>query len=511
MASWVTPAWASARPAAPSRSCATATSRCSVETYSSFIDSACFCARSSAARSRSPMYWPLPPRTCGIFSIAASSCEVSVSARTPSLPRIGATTPSFWAISAWSRCSGSTAWCPRSPASDCAACSASCALTVSLSSLIVLSYLPSGHLRRAPVPDGRRIVARRESLRAVLSLRLPAWRIGPERPQALVQLFLGRRQLGRHHDPHGDQFVAGAAALEPRHPVAGQPERAPARRRGRNLHRHLAPQRRHLDRRAQRRLGRRDRQREVHVVALALELRVRGDGDDQVEVAAASRAAAALTGHAHFLPRAHAGGNPHVDLAARALPARAVAGRARLAADVATALARGARLVELERERLARSAERLLQRELDARLHVLAASSARTTADAAAEQVLEAAPAPGAAPAQIAEDRPEELREVAALAVFDLKSTGARGRALLSVALPVGTERVVASAFLGIGQDFVRLGDLLEASVLAFVDVGMVLAGELAVRGLDGLVVRTPVDAQNPIVVLEFDRQPQIL
>src|SRR5207245_9090987 len=139
-----------------------------------------------------------------------------------------------------------------------------------------------------------------------------------------------------------------------------------------------------LDRRAQRRLGRRDRQGEVHVVALALELRMRGDGDNEVEVAAAAGAAAALAGHPHFLPRAHAGGNPHVDLAARALPARAVAGRARLAADVAAAVARGARLVELERKRLARSAERLLQRDLDARLHVLAAPSARATAEAAA-------------------------------------------------------------------------------------------------------------------------------
>src|SRR5207237_10058194 len=140
-----------------------------------------------------------------------------------------------------------------------------------------------------------------------------------------------------------------------------------------------------------------------------------------------------------------------------------------------------------------------------------AAPSARPTPRGPAEQVLEATPAPGAAPAEIAEDRPEELGEVAALAVFDLKSAGACGRALLSVALPVGTERVVASALVGIGQDFVRLGDLLEASVLAFVDVGMVLAGELPIRGLDGLVVRAPVDTQDPIIVLEFDGHPKIL
>src|SRR5262249_30642972 len=71
--------------------------------------------------------------------------------------------------------------------------------------------------------------------------------------------------------------------------------------------------------------------------------------------------------------------------------------------------------------------------------------------------------------------------------------------------LPVGTERVVPTAFLGIGEDFVRLVDLLEASVLALVDVRMVLAGELAVRRLDSLVVRASLDAQDPVIVFELD------
>src|SRR5947207_5947999 len=219
--------------------------------------------------------------------MAASSCDASVSGRTPSLPRIGATVPSFCAISAWSRCSGSIAWWPRSLASDCAACSASCALTVSLSSLIAIllcavgapapgsgrrrsanhcapshpmcrrspcaglggstvgeslravsSYVPSEPLRRAPGLDGRRIDARR-----LLSMGVPAGGIGPERAQALVEFFFGGRQLGRHHDPNGHQLVAGATALHAWHPVARQAERATARRRRRNLHRDLAAKR----------------------------------------------------------------------------------------------------------------------------------------------------------------------------------------------------------------------------------------------------------------------------
>src|SRR5213594_2093526 len=369
------------------------------------------------ARSRSLMYWPLPPLTCGIFSTAASSCDASVSARTPSLLRIGVTTPSFWAISAWSRCSGSIAWWPRSLASNWAACSASCALTVSLSSLILFTFAVgapsqgSGARRSANHHSpSRRIVARRhcapsvlicrrspfaglrgstvgESLRAVLSLRIAARGIAPERPQTLVQLLFGGRQLGRHHDPHGDQLVAGSAAFGPRHAVARQAERAAARRRRRNLHGDLAPQRRHLDRRAQRRLGR----GEMQVVALALELRMRRDGDDQIEVAAAAGPAAAFAGHPHLLARAHAGRDAHVDVAARALPARAVTRRTRLAADVAAAVAGGAGLVQLERERLARAVERLVQRDLDARLDVLAAPPTPGPHAAAAEEVFAAA------------------------------------------------------------------------------------------------------------------------
>jgi hypothetical protein len=113
------------------------------------------------------------------------------------------------------------------------------------------------------------------------------------------------------------------------------------------------------------------------------------------------------------------------------------------------------------------------------------------------EQILEvdrpAAPrAAGAARAQVAEDRPEELGEVAGVGVLHPDAAGLTGRSGLRGALPVGTERVVTAALLGVGEDLVGLGDLLEAfaaGVFALRDVRVVLPGQPAVRRLDRLVV----------------------
>src|SRR3989442_9767938 len=98
---------------------------------------------------------------------------------------------------------------------------------------------------------------------------------------------------------------------------------------------------------------------------------------------AGSSAHDAVAGAAHRLDALDARGDLHVDLAARTLPAAAVARRARLALHVAGTLARRAGLVEVERERPVRAAEGFLERDLDARLHVLA-----TTGSTRPEQVL---------------------------------------------------------------------------------------------------------------------------
>src|SRR5229473_2190746 len=292
MASGVAPCCARRRPAAPSRSCASASRRCSVETYSSLRRSASACARSSALRVRSPRYWPLPPVTVGSFASSARRACWIASRRAPSLASSGPTTPSGCSTSATRTCSGSSAWWPSRSASDCAACNPSCAFTVNLSSLMLLSPLV-----------GARVIP-------------------PERPQLFVQLFLRRAELARHDDPHRHELVAGALALE----------------------------RRHLERRAERRLGGGDRQRQVDVIALALEHRVRGYGHLEVEVAALPGPAAALARDAHALAAPDAGGNLHVHLAPRPLPAVSVTRGARLPLDVAAAVTGRARLVEVERE-----------------------------------------------------------------------------------------------------------------------------------------------------------------
>ena len=95
---------------------------------------------------------------------------------------------------------------------------------------------------------------------------------------------------------------------------------------------------------------------------------------------------------------------------------------------------------------------------------------------------------------------------VAALLEPDLLSLerGARSGAGVRVALPVRPERVVALALLGVGQDGVGLVDLLEALRGALVDVRVVLAGELPVGRLDGLVVGGLRHAENLVVVLVF-------
>src|SRR5438034_912099 len=219
------------------------------------------------------------------------------SGRAPSLARTGPTTPSRCWSSASSRCSGSIDWWLCWSASDCAACIASWALTVNFSNLITVPSL--------------------SEIRAGI--------VTPQRLEFFVELALGRREIGRHDDLDLHELIpaAAAAGADPRHPIAGQPERPPARRGRQDLHRDFAPQRRHLDVGAQCSLGRRDRQLELDVVALPLEERVRGDGHGEIEVAAAAGDAGALAGHAHALSRLHAGRDLHVELSPSPLPAAA--------------------------------------------------------------------------------------------------------------------------------------------------------------------------------------------
>jgi hypothetical protein len=71
-------------------------------------------------------------------------------------------------------------------------------------------------------------------------------------------------------------------------------------------------------------------------------------------------------------------------------------------------------------------------------------------------------------------------------------------------------ERVVAPACLRIRQHVVRLGDLFEAFLRAgiLVDVGVVLAGELAVRALDFLLRCVAADSEHVVVVAPVGHYP---
>src|SRR5207247_11442435 len=124
-------------------------------------------------------------------------------------------------------CSGSIAWWLCCSASDWAACNASCALIVNLSSLILGSPLIRA--------------------RVVSALRF----------ELLVEVAFYWRQVVGHHDLHRDDLVSRPAPLEAWHPIARQPERAAARGGRGDPHRHAALERRDLDGRAQRGLRRR--------------------------------------------------------------------------------------------------------------------------------------------------------------------------------------------------------------------------------------------------------------
>src|SRR5208282_4653177 len=112
---------------------ARASSRCSVETYSSLN-----CPASSKARFSTSLVARLrnccpAPDTLGRRSSAERVSASRESTGTPALARRGATTPSFCAASAASRCSGSICCWPSAPASSWASATASWALMVNLS------------------------------------------------------------------------------------------------------------------------------------------------------------------------------------------------------------------------------------------------------------------------------------------------------------------------------------------------------------------------------------------
>jgi hypothetical protein len=171
------------------------------------------------------------------------------------------------------------------------------------------------------------------------------------------------------------------------------------------------------------------------------------------------------------------------------------------------------RVAALERDRARRAVVEILQADLDRGLERLpGARTARVPGSAAPRG------ATVGLSAQVPEERLEERAE-AAVAELELAAPLAAGvepellpagrrRELLAV-LPARAESVVALALLRILEHLVRLRDLREAlrRALALVDVGVVLARELAVGLADLLLARVAGDPQGRVVVVELDAQ----
>src|SRR5580704_11389070 len=169
------------------------------------------------------------------------------------------------------------------------------------------------------------------------------------------------------------------------------------------------------------------------------------------------------------------------------------------------AAAARADIFDLQRDRLGSAGVRVAQIEVDRRLEILSAScDARplrrlTAPDAGEEDVKEIGEAARCA-------RPAEV-ELELLAA-DVGAIPALLFGLLRGLLPVRSEYVVFLALLGIAQDFVGLGNLLEFLLGLFriigIGVGMPLARELAIGGLDIFLGSVLWNAQDRIVVPEI-------
>src|SRR2546422_6702810 len=122
-------------------------------------------------------------------------------------------------------------------------------------------------------------------------LRLRVRVLAGEGGELLEQLTLLLGQLLRHLDGHTDVLIAALVAVEVRDALSAQPEHLAALRAGRDLHLHLPVERRHVDGRAQRRLGEADGDLADDLGILADEAGVFLDVHDHVQV---SRRAAPL-------------------------------------------------------------------------------------------------------------------------------------------------------------------------------------------------------------------------
>src|SRR5205814_4083551 len=267
-------------------------------------------------------------------------------------------------------------------------------------------------------------------------------------------------------------------APTPGHALPGQPDRAAVLRLRRNAERHPPLERRYGDLRAEHGLVQRDRQLHAQVVAVTREEGMRLHAHAEICVArwTAVRAGRALAGEADALPVAHPRGNLHRQ------PARLSTVRGGDLDDVLSALVR------------------LGQGDLDLPFDVLPLLRPGPRAGPpSTDEVVHRRAAPEATVRGVPKERAEEIGEVAR-GLAEGIAAGARRPVVdpmevatglaahtLGVPLPIGPDRVVPLALLGIAEDLVGLIDLLEAllGLRLLVDVRVVLARQLPVGLLD--------------------------
>ena len=157
--------------------------------------------------------------------------------------------------------------------------------------------------------------------------RLRVRLLAGDRGEPLEQLALLLREVRRRLDRDAHVLVAAAAAAERGDALPLQPEHLPALRAGRDLELRRAVERRHVDRRAERRLRERDRHLAEDLGVLAREDRVLAHLQHDVEVAgraARDRRGLALAGELEARAGVDARRDLHLDggLLARARPGR---------------------------------------------------------------------------------------------------------------------------------------------------------------------------------------------
>ncbi|MCY1419472.1 hypothetical protein D9M71_350620 [compost metagenome] len=290
--------------------------------------------------------------------------------------------------------------------------------------------------------------------------------------------------MAGHHDFQLGEQVTTLAILG-QQTIALNPQALAALAVGTNGQVDLAGQGRHCDLGAQRSFPRCQRHGDDQVVAFHIEQRVRRKLDDQVQVAIgpAAHARCPLALEANALAVGHSGRDLHI---------QGLGG-------IAGALTCTVVLRHLEADLLRLVGQGFFEENRQFHFHILSAPTGAA--------LLAATKRVAVATAGRAEYGTEEIREIAAfLAKATTSPAFPAWRPLeRATVLAVFAQLVVLGAFFRVAQCFVGLVGLFEfvLRVLFFADVGVILAGELAVGGLDRLVIRGGLNAEYLVIVFE--------